>query len=279
MRSVLERIAGTTASSRAGTVFILAGLALLLYSAGAYLGLLPGGYPSVPEPAALSGSGQRSARLSPPPTVVPTTESAAAIPPAASPEAAGPATVSPPPKPQPEPAVVLTPMAKKADAADATDRLLAAHAGRPGTPLRLQIEGIGVDAEVKEAGIVPGRNGEPEWQTLPFVAAHYPMLGPVGAAGNPVISGHVVTLYEGNVFRDLYRVALGDEVAVFTEDSRFRYLVEEIKLVEPDDVSVMAPSDDARLTLVTCGGTFDPRTTTFSERLIVVAKLVGGERL
>ena len=37
--------------------------------------------------------------------------------------------------------------------------------------------------------------------------------------------------------------------------------------------------EDARLTVITCGGTFDPRTRTFSDRLIVVGKLRGGERL
>jgi sortase A len=111
------------------------------------------------------------------------------------------------------------------------------------------------------------------------VATHYPMLGPVGSQGNAVISGHVVTLREGNVFRDLYQVELGQPIEVFTEDSRFTYVVEEIKLVPPTAVEVMAPSEDARLTVITCGGTFDPRTRTFSDRLIVVGKLASGERL
>ena len=42
---------------------VLAGLVLMAYSISAYLGLAPGGYSSVPEPVALSGTGERSARL------------------------------------------------------------------------------------------------------------------------------------------------------------------------------------------------------------------------
>ena len=46
-----------------------------------------------------------------------------------------------------------------------------------------------------------------------------------------------------------------------------------------DAVEVLAPSEDARLTVITCGGTFDPRSRTFSDRLVVIGKLVKGERL
>jgi TolB protein len=36
----------------------------------------------------------------------------------------------------------------------------------------------------------------------------------VGGRGNAVIAGHVVTLYEGNVFRNLYQVDFGDRIEV-----------------------------------------------------------------
>jgi sortase (surface protein transpeptidase) len=48
--------------------------------------------------------------------------------------------------------------------------------------------------------------------------------------------------------------------------------VTEVKLVPPSDVSVMDPTPDPTLTLITCGGTFDPVKREFSDRLIVVAK-------
>lgn len=275
MRGLIERTFGATLPSRLGGGLILAGLALLVYSGGAYFGLLPGGYTSVPEPVALAGSGQREARLESPP-IAPAATVAASMPPTVLPTAppSAPITAAAPVVEPTAPPVVL-----KAEPADSVERRNAVSAPRPGPPLRIEIPSIEVATEIQEAGVVPGPDGEPEWQTLPFVAASYPLLGPVGAPGNPVISGHVVTLNEGNVFRNLYRLQLGETVEVFTTDSRFTYVIEQIKLVEPSEVSVMAPSEDARLTLITCGGTFDPRTRTFSDRLIVVGKLAGGERL
>ena len=81
----------------------------------------------------------------------------------------------------------------------------------------------------------------------------------MGVAGNPVIVGHVVTRSEGNVFRDLNKVQLGAPIEDYTERSRFRFQVGEIKLVNPEAIEVRAPTPSARLTLITCGGTFDPR--------------------
>jgi LPXTG-site transpeptidase (sortase) family protein len=274
--ALIARAFGTSLPSRLGSLLTLVGLGLVLYSVGAYFGLLPGGYTTVPEPVALS-AGQRAAHLE-----ADVSSEAAAAP--AAPAPAGPAVSVAVPDPAVPPPVAsrTSPMpavAVKLDAADAADRREAALAPRAGTPVRLVLPSINVDTEVKPGGLVPDKDGELEWETLPFVATVYPMLGPVGAPGNAVISGHVVTLSWGNVFRDLYQVTLGEPIEVYTDDSHFTYKVEEIKLVKPDDVEVMAPTEDSRLTVITCGGTFDPRTRTFSDRLVVVGKLVGGERL
>ena len=282
---------GSTLPGRIGSLLVLAGLVLMGYSAAAYFGIVPGGYTTLPEPVALSTSGQRSAHLEADvdtqpamplaPEVVPDADLVPA--PAATVGASLPASapiatepVAPPADARQEQAL---PAAIKLQPADSDDRREAALRPRPGTPVRLQLPSIKVDTEVKPAGLVSGPDGELEWETLPFVAAHYALLGPVGAPGNAVISGHVVTLQMGNVFRDLYQVELGEPIEVYTANSHFTYQVVEIKLVKPDQVEVLAPTEDARLTVITCGGTFDPRTRTFSDRLVVVGKLVGGERL
>ena len=269
-RALLRWLLGDSLASGLGGALMIVGALLVVYSAGAYVGIFPGGYASVPQPVALAGATERSARLEvstaqpsaaptatlPAPTAAPTVRPTASLPTAT-----------------PAPLVVL-----KGEPADAEERRQAVLSPRPGPPVRLAIPSIEVETDVQPAGVVTGRDGQLEWETLPFVAATYPQLGPVGAPGNPVISGHVVTLYEGNVFRNLYQVKLGEQVDVYTGDSHFTYVVEEVKLVEPSDVSVMQPSEDARLTLITCGGTFDPRSQTFSDRLIVVGRLIGGER-
>jgi sortase A len=124
---------------------------------------------------------------------------------------------------------------------------------------------------------VNSATGEAEWQTLPFVAVHYAEeTGLVGAAQNAVLAGHVVTLSQGNVFRELYRVLPGDRMFVRTQGGgAFAYEVSDVRLVSPGDVDVMRPTEDAELTLITCAGTYDSRTQRFSQRLVIVGRLIG----
>lgn len=68
-----------------------------------------------------------------------------------------------------------------------------------------------------------------------------------GEIGNLGIAGH-----RDGWFRALKRVTPGDEIFLRTLDGRYRYQVEEIEIVEPSETQVLAPTQDARLTLVTC---------------------------
>ncbi|HEX5045381.1 MAG TPA: class D sortase [Candidatus Polarisedimenticolaceae bacterium] len=68
-----------------------------------------------------------------------------------------------------------------------------------------------------------------------------------GEVGNLGIAGH-----RDGWFRALKKVTPGDEILLRTLDGRYRYRVEEIEIVEPSETQVLAPTDDARLTLVTC---------------------------
>jgi len=158
--------------------------------------------------------------------------------------------------------------------ADAPDRAVVAARPPPGYAVRLAIPAIKLDTEVKQGGIVQDADGNSIWQTLPFVAVHYgDLTARVGEPGNAVIAGHVVTLSEGNVFRFLYQLDIDDQVQVWDDRQReFDYHVVDVKLVPPSDTSVMAPTADERLTLITCGGTFDPVKREFSDRLIVTAR-------
>ena len=165
-------------------------------------------------------------------------------------------------------------------APDAADRKADAPYPAPGYAVRLAIPSIKLDTEVKQGGIVPDMRGMPTWQTMPFVAVHYgDLTALVGSRGNAVIAGHVVTLREGNVFRNLYRVDLGDEVHVWDHRQALHtFRIVDVKLVPPTDISVMDATSDRTLTLITCGGTFDPIKREFSDRLIVTAKPVAERR-
>ena len=107
--------------------------------------------------------------------------------------------------------------------------------------IRIQIPAIGVDAPV-----VQGDGWE---QLKKGVAQHIGTPNP-GENGNIVLSGHN-DVY-GEVFRDLDRLNPGDNVIVFTSQRQYTYVITGTQMVEPTAVEVMAPTPDARVTLISC---------------------------
>ena len=68
-----------------------------------------------------------------------------------------------------------------------------------------------------------------------------------GEAGNLGIAGH-----RDGFFRGLKDVAPGDTIVLETPRGRVRYEIQWVRIVDPSDVSVLAPSTERELTLVTC---------------------------
>jgi sortase A len=68
-----------------------------------------------------------------------------------------------------------------------------------------------------------------------------------GEAGNSGIAGHRDTF-----FRELKDVRSNDEIQIQTATGLLHYQVDWVKVVAPDDTSVLTPSTEATLTLVTC---------------------------
>jgi len=68
-----------------------------------------------------------------------------------------------------------------------------------------------------------------------------------GEPGNIGIAGHRDTF-----FRELKDVRENDEIDLQTATGLFRYEVDWVKVVAPDDNSVLATSTESALTLVTC---------------------------
>jgi sortase A len=138
---------------------------------------------------------------------------------------------------------------------------------RPDHATRIRVESIGIDAEVRPVGVV-FRDGALRYDVPRVEAGQYAGTGEPGRPGNAVIGGHVSTRGASGVFRALPTIALGQVIEVFQGDQVFRYEVQSIRTVSPDDVSVMAPTTDATLTLITCYADDD-----YSSRVVVVAKL------
>jgi LPXTG-site transpeptidase (sortase) family protein len=99
----------------------------------------------------------------------------------------------------------------------------------------------------------------------------------LGEMGNVVLNGHH-NIY-GSVFSSLKDLEAGNEIVVFSQDRVFIYVVAQVLLLEEryatldqrtNNAQWILPSEDNRLTLVTC---WPPESNT--HRLIVVARLVG----
>jgi sortase A len=65
--------------------------------------------------------------------------------------------------------------------------------------------------------------------------------------GNSALAAH-----RDGLFRPLRNIRVGDEVRVRSEHGEFTYRVRETRVVRPDDLSVLAPTDNHTLTLITC---------------------------
>lgn len=89
-----------------------------------------------------------------------------------------------------------------------------------------------------------------------------------GEKGNCVIAGHRNYTF-GKFFNRLDEVEIGDMIYVDTHEETFSYQVKEIKVVEPEDVSILENTDDEILTLYTCTPIYIA-----THRLVVIAKRV-----
>jgi LPXTG-site transpeptidase (sortase) family protein len=96
--------------------------------------------------------------------------------------------------------------------------------------------------------------------------AHLEGTAAPGARGNMVVAGHRDTF-----FRHIYRLHYGDDVYVLKRARQFHYVVVRKRVVEPTDLSVLAPTEDRELTLITCYPTHAIGPA--PERLVITAKL------
>jgi sortase A len=118
------------------------------------------------------------------------------------------------------------------------------EASAPVTPVvhgligRLEIPRLGVSVIVME--------GDDD-ATLARAVGHLPETALPWEPGKAVIAGHRDTF-----FRPLKDVRQGDEIRMTTARGTFDYRVIRTQIVEPEDLSVLAPTSVRSLTLVTC---------------------------
>ncbi len=89
-------------------------------------------------------------------------------------------------------------------------------------------------------------------RTLAFGPAHMLSGAGLGEPGNLLIAGHRTSW-----FRPLEKIRQGDEIQIDWFDAggglhHRTYAVDALRVVEPQDVSLLAPTPEDRLTLITC---------------------------
>lgn len=69
----------------------------------------------------------------------------------------------------------------------------------------------------------------------------------VDSPGNLGIAAH-----RDGFFRGLKDIEIGDSIDLLTQQGKTEFVVSSITIVDPKDISVLAPTDDPSITLVTC---------------------------
>jgi sortase A len=106
-------------------------------------------------------------------------------------------------------------------------------------------------------------------KTLRSAIGHIPATSFPGQPGNVGVAGHRDTF-----FRHLGDLRTGDSIGFSTADGEFTYEVESLSVVGPEDVEVLASSQEKVLTMVTCYPFFYIGNA--PKRFIVRARQVAG---
>lgn len=141
-------------------------------------------------------------------------------------------------------------------------------------PVRLDIHSLGVNAPIAPMGVEP--TGAMEVPDDPATVGWYRFGPSPGLPGSTVLVGHVDSRLEGpGVFFGLSRLRLGDLVRVRVAEGRWEsFRVVARSLVEKDRLpqSIFTRQGDPVLTLVTCGGGFDPAAGRYTHNVVVSAE-------
>ncbi|HEY8291096.1 MAG TPA: sortase, partial [Thermomicrobiales bacterium] len=175
------------------------------------------------------------------------------------------------------PAPVATPTPMAAGDIAPTDAPTPTPKPQMPKPTHLTIPAINVDSSVIEVGVSPVEiDGQQAyiWDVAPYAVGHNFSSADPGEGENVVLSGH--DDWQGEVFKNLYKLKKGDEIDVQAGDRTISYHVDDILLLpevgQPlakriENAKFIGTTGDERLTLVTCWpyGVDD-------HRLIVIAR-------
>ena len=120
----------------------------------------------------------------------------------------------------------------------------------------------------------------PTWEISPWEreVGHFQYTAWIDNPGNVVIGGHSeYPSGDPGIFYDLGKLRIGDLIYISDADLLRRYVVSEIKIVNYRDLTVLYPTSDSRLTLITCSiPSYVAAQNSYYERVVVIAVEVPG---
>lgn len=128
-----------------------------------------------------------------------------------------------------------------------------------GVSFVMRVPALGYSGVVRQGVSVAVLNGGP---------GHYPGTPWPGQSGNVGVAGH------NTFWLSFSRLKAGDRVEIQTQHALFVYEITGSKVVDPGDRTVLAPTQDRRLTMTTCDPLWAGVFAT--KRLIFIARQIGG---
>ncbi|MFJ1804708.1 MULTISPECIES: class F sortase [unclassified Streptomyces] len=148
-------------------------------------------------------------------------------------------------------------------------------------PQRIDIPDLGVQAPVVARGLDAEGGVDPPPFDQAGVVGWYAAGAKPGARGTALLVGHVDTATRPAVFYKLSTLKAGETVRVVRDDGKVaEFTVDDVEVIRRDRFDARQAygprqSDRAELRLITCGGTFDRVSGSYTANVIVSAYLTG----
>lgn len=127
-------------------------------------------------------------------------------------------------------------------------------------PVRIIIPSLNIDLNIFPAKITKGR-----WEATTKGVSYLASSPIPGSLGNSILYGHNFS----NLLGSLVKAKPGEEIEIFFNDkTKKTFMIKYAQVVSPSQTSVLAQTQDRRMTLYTCTGFLD------SQRFVVTAFLV-----
>ncbi|MEU5680617.1 class F sortase [Streptomyces rochei] len=148
-------------------------------------------------------------------------------------------------------------------------------------PRRLDIPGLDISAPVLASGLdTKGAIEAPPFDRAGSVGWYADGVTP-GAAGTALMVGHVDTETQPAVFYEVSTLEPGETIRVVREDAEVaEFTVDDVQVLTRDGFDARQAygpraTGRAELRLITCGGTFDRTTNSYTANVVVSAYLTG----